>query len=450
MLLSEITNYVPEASVHEPKYGEGSTFIIGTSVEGNKIANAIKQIVPEFKTDQPVQKQTEKAGPEVSLSPGKSNTMLYQVTIKDVNGVPVTLVSSKQTLIGGFNHYKGEETGVGNRGEIAEGILGAAMVAKFAKRTPEGIGQITANDISGVLNALKKTGTDEYTATLPGREGENKDTLVFVLKLKTVPFKDLMDPGKRKFLNNEFSSATAYANDRLAEQYASYFYRNNRNDLIKVISDGISDESGRKTDVYVEVESPIGSQPKLTKLDVSLKAGPVKQFGQIGGAGFDKLDELFKIFGVDISNLESQYEQLKDVTERLQLVYSEAANAFTRRMSGDEREEAFVREVVRGINFFGTRNDPNIRLVQFDKGTYSVLDFAKLEKMIEKIDMIATTSTDKVGRPKIHIVDSKTGEKFLTIRSKVENKTDKDGNPYQYIRNVIEKEPLLSKMTKVR
>lgn len=445
MLLSEFTNYIPEASVYDPKYGDGSTFIIGAGTQsGNKVADAIKQVNPNFDTSSPVTKQLAKAGPQVQIGGGN-----IEVTIKDSKGATVTLVAPQSIYKTGFNHYKGEETGVGNKGEIAEGVLGAAMVAKFAKRTADGIGKITVNDISEVLNALKKTGTDEYTATLPGREGENRDTLVFVLKLKTVPFKDLMDPNKRKFIADLFSSAEGYANAKMSQQYASYFYKNKRNDKIKVISDGISDESGRKTDVYVEVESPIGSEARLTKLDVSLKAGPVKQFGQVGGAGFDKLEGLFKTFGVDISSLQPQFEKTKDKTEALQLVYSEAANAFTRRMTGDEREEAFIREVIKGINYFGTLNDPNIKLVQFDKGTYSVIQFAKLEKMIDQIDMVATTSTDKNGKPKIHIADSQTGQKFLTIRSKIENKTDKAGNPYQYIRNVIEKEPLLSKMAKV-
>jgi len=445
MLLSELTHRIIEASIDDPKYGEGAKFIIGSgTVNGTKVANAIKQVDPNFATDSPVTKQLTKAGPQVQMGGGN-----ISVTLKDINNRAITLVGSGSTIRSGFNQYKGEETGVGNKGEISEGVLGAAMVAKFKKRTADGIGQITVNDVNEVLNALKKTGTDEYTATLPGNDGKNKDVLVFVLRLKTVPYKDLMDPSKRKFLADEFSSAVAYANNRMAEQYASYFYRNNQNDKIKVISDGISGESERKTDVYVEVESPIGSESKTTKLDISLKAGPVKQFGQVGGAGFDKLEGLFKTFGVDISSLQPQFEKTQDKTEALQLVYSEAANAFTRRMTGDEREEAFIREVINGINYFGTRNDPNVILVQFDKGTYSVIRFSKLEKMVEKIDMVATTTTDKVGRPKIHIADSKTGEKFLTIRAKIENKTDKDGNPYQYIRNVIEKEPLLGKMAKV-
>lgn len=447
MLLSELTHRIIEASIDDPKYGEGAKFIIGGgTVNGTKVANAIQQVNPNFKIDAPVTKQLTKSGPEVAIGSGRQ----LEVTLKDENGATITIVGSGSVIRSGFNNYKGEATGVGNKGEIAEGVLGAAMVAKFAKRTPDGIGTITVSDINEVLNSLSKSGVDEYTATLPGKEGANKDTLVFVLKLKTVPYKDLMDPNKRNLIADLFSSAEGYANSKMASKYAGYFYKNFQNDLIKVISDGISDESGRKTDVYVEVESPIGSKSRLTKLDVSLKAGPVKQFGQVGGAGFDKLEGLFRTFGVDISSLQTRFNEIQDKTEALQLVYSEAANALTKRMTGDEREEAFIKEVVKGINYFGTLNDPNIKLVQFDKGAYSVIDFSKLESMIDKIDMVATVVLDKNGKPQIRIADSQTGERFLTIRSKIENKTGKDGNPYQYIRNVIEKEPLLSKMAKVK
>ena len=440
---------ISEASIQAAKYGEGHQFIISGSAMGKTVAAAIQAAMPNFVIDQPVTKTMSNTGKEVVVGTGRG----IEVSLKDVNGLQIRLKGSG-SIGSGFNHYKGgneatgKQSGVGNRGEIAEGVLGAAMVAKFAKRGPEGIGEITAKDIEDVLTALHKTGQDEYTTRIAGREGANKDTLIFVLKLKTVPYKDLMDPAKRSLIADLFSSATGYANSKMAKKYAEFFYKNHQNDVIKVISDCIIDESGRKTDVYVEVESPAGSTPRLTKLDVSLKAGPVKQFGQVGGAGFDKLQSLFLTFGIDISDLEDDYNAAGDKTEALTTVYQAAADLMTKHMSGDEREEDFIRQVIHGINYFGTLNNPNVKLVQFDKGKYHIVDFSKLHNIVEKIDLVATVVRDSEGKPQIRILDSNTGERFLTIRSKIENKEGKTG-PYQYIRNVIEKESLLSKLAKV-
>jgi hypothetical protein len=442
---------LPEASIQDAKYGEGHQLILSSSKMGKQVAAAILKIVPGFAVDQPITKTLAGAGPKIQIGTGNAIT----VKLKDANNKQIQLVGPA-SLGDGFNHYKSATSngttaaGVANRGEIAEGILGAAMVAKFAKRTTTGIGEIAVGDVTKVLGALGKSGKDEYTTSIAGRDGANKDILIFVLKLKTVPYKDLMDPAKRDLLADLFSSAVQYANGSMTTRYAEYFYQNHQDDMIKVISDGVTGEASRKTDVYVEVESPIGSTPRTTKLDISLKAGPVKQFGQVGGTGFNKLVELFTPFGIDISEYEDEYTNATDKTEALSMVYAGAAELMTQHMAGDKREEQFIREVFKGINYFGTLNNPNVRLVQFDKGTYSVVDFNRLHSIVEKINLVATVKTDSTGKPQIHVVDANSGERFLTFRAKIENKVDKAGKPYQYFRNIIEKESLLSNLAKVK
>ena len=441
---------IKEASIHDAKYGEGHQLILSGSKQGKAIADAIRAVVPAFDVTQPLTKTLKGAGTKVAIGSGVGVT----VKLKDANGLQIQLTGAVN-MGSGFNHYKGSESdeggkaGVANRGEISEGVLGAAIVAKFAKRTEDGIGEITVEDVGNVLSALGKTGKDEYTTNIAGRDGANKDTLVFVLRLKTAPYKDLMDPAKRSMIADLFSSAVKYANSSMSQRYATFFYHNHKDDMIKVISDGISDESGRKTDVYVEVESPIGSQARTTKLDVSLKAGPVKQFGQVGGTGFDKLVELFTRFGVDISEFEESYNKEQNKVEALTMIYTGAAELLTQHMSGDKREEQFIKEVINGINYFGTLNNPNVKLVQFDKGDYSVIDFNRLHKFVKKINLVADIVTDKEGKPQIQVKDQTSGERFLTIRAKIENKVDKAGTPYKYFRNIIEKESLLGKLAKV-
>ena len=232
---------LPEASIQDAKYGEGHQLILSSSKIGKQIAAAILAVVPEFAIDQPITKTLAGAGPKIQVGTGNAIT----VKLKDANNKQIQLVGTA-SLGSGFNHYKSATSngttnaGVANRGEIAEGILGAAMVAKFAKRTSTGIGEIAVGDVTKVLGALGKSGKDEYTTSIAGRDGANKDTLIFVLKLKTVPYKDLMDTAKRDLIADLFSSAVQYANGSMSTRYAEYFYQNHQDDMIKVISDGVT------------------------------------------------------------------------------------------------------------------------------------------------------------------------------------------------------------------
>ena len=72
------------------------------------------------------------------------------------------------------------------------------------------------------------------------------------------------------------------------KKWSKLLYENNRYDKIEVISDGLGGQTTTKVDVYVKVDD----QP--IDIKVSLKAGDVKQFGQVSGAEFAKQEKLWE------------------------------------------------------------------------------------------------------------------------------------------------------------
>jgi hypothetical protein len=331
-----------------------------------------------------------------------------------------------------------------NRGEIAEGILGAAMFSKFTKRAPaEEIAQVTAQDVERVLNSLKAAGEDTYQVEVKDADNKHADTVRFELVLKTKPYQDLMDPGKRDALKNEFASAAAYVNTPMAERYSKYFYLNGKADEINIIANGAASETSSKVDVFVQVNG------RRLKLNTSLKVGGVKQFGQVGGSETGSMIKLWRYFGIDIAPYVKKFEKMrdKDQFEALEYMYRSIADQLSKELAGDNdtKEAKFVTNISKAVEFFATLGDKNVELVDFSKGGFKILRFNNLVQKMRTVDLTATYKEAK-GRPEIgiHDVDNPKRE-LLSIRVKIENK--KDG---PYVRNIIEKGPLLEEIAKVQ
>jgi len=337
-----------------------------------------------------------------------------------------------------------------NRGEIAEGILGAAMFAKFTKRQPgEEIGAVTAGDIADVLAKLKNVGTDEYQVEVRDSNNQYADLVTFRLVLKTKPYQDLMNPENQDALKGEYSSAAAYVNSARAERYSKYFYLNGRADQIKIIADGAASETETKVDVWVAVMDENGDLKRL-KLNASLKAGPVKQFGQVGGSESGSMIKLWNYFGVDVTPWLKEYEAARgdDQFKALSYMYENVAAALAKglKRANPRQEVGFVAHIADAVTFFATLGDPNVELVQFDKGGFKILRFGNLLEKLKTVDLTATFSNSK-ARPEITIHNVLNPKNILiTIRSKVETKKNGD----LYVRNIIEKGKLLEELTQVQ
>lgn len=348
-------------------------------------------------------------------------------------------------------HYKGagEDAKLTNRGETAEGILGAAMFAKFTKReSKEEIGTVTVGDIINVLDRLKNVGDDLYQLIVKDADNQHADTVTFLLKLKTGPYRDLMDPTKRTLLAPDFSSAVGYVNSPMADRYSKYFYLNGRTDELAVIADGAASETERKTDVWVAVKDKEGKLRQL-KLNASLKVGGVGQFGQVGGSDMESMTKLWDYFGINIDPWAVKFEELakKDQLNALEYIYQRIAQRLAGELAGDndDEEAKFVDNLAHAVTFFATLGDPNVELVDFDKGGFKILRFKNLKEKLRNINLTATYASSK-ARPEIVIHDaSDPKKKLLNIRVKVENRPGGI-----YVRNIIEKGSFLEEITQVQ
>jgi hypothetical protein len=311
---------------------------------------------------------------------------------------------------------------VSNKGNISEGMLGAALFAKLKNRVNGTIGAITENDLWTVIDTLKQTGSEEYSVDVKDATKEVvNDHIVYVLKLDPGPYNDLMNSDKRKILASIATSCVKFVNSPYGDEYAKHFYLNGKPDVIKVVTDGISSNKGegaRKTDVEVSVTDAKTGIRSEKVLNLSLKAG-ASQFGQVGAGTLKATkgqrtpikaaEELFGRLGVDVSNLEAVYHDTwqKDPVRAVEGMYRGAAKVLERALRGDFDSEEYkmIKNVASFINYHATYNDDSVLLVALDKGDYDVLSFAKMEPKLKEIDLEARYRED-LANPQIDIYDA--------------------------------------------
>jgi hypothetical protein len=459
-LLNIFDSIVNEVTINKPKYGPGTQFAVAT---GSKNGQDLLQLMQQqgFDTTPPLTMQdTSELGdqeilnlPSVAVNKGGDGYLFSNPA-----GQYLLVTGTAGSIGPCFNVYNGAKTDdpedvgkISNRGETSEGILGAAMFAKFTKRLPgEDIGTVTPADISNVLDSLKKTGQDQYEVEVEDYDNEHADRVTFVLRLKTGPYQDLMDPAKRSLLADEYASAAAYVNSSDAERYSRYFYINGRADQITIMADGVTGETEQKTDVWVYVTDEDGNPRKL-RLNTSLKVGGVGQFGQVGGDSEETQQTLWNYFGINIDpSLPDFKSELKAGNPRaaFEQVYSYAASQIDNTLENatPKAKAEMIDQIAQGITHFATLGDPRVELVDFSKGGFKILRFNKLKEKLGTIDLAATYDGEKTW-PEVNIHErGNPKNRLLKIRTKIENRP----NGKIYLRNIIEKGPLLEKLTEYK
>jgi len=460
-LLNIFDSIVNEVTISKPKYGAGTQFAVAT---GSQNGQALLQQMQQqgFDATPPLTMQdTSELGdqeilnlPSIAVSKGGDGYLFSNPA-----GQYILVTGTAANIGPRFNVYTGakaiddpEDVGkIGNRGETSEGILGAAMFAKFVKREPgENIGTVTPNDIGDVLDRLQKTGQDQYEIEVEDYDNEHADRITFVLRLKTGPYQDLMDPAKRTLLADEYASAAAYVNSSDAERYSRYFYINGRADQITIMADGVTGEKTQKTDVWVYVTDENG-QPRKLRLNTSLKVGGIGQFGQVGGDSEQTQQTLWNYFGVNVAPALDDFKeniQRGDPKAAFASVYQYAASQIDPALqnAAPKAKAKMIDGIAQGITHFATLGDPKVELVDFSDGGFKILRFNNLVEKLKNVDLAASYVDDKTW-PQVDIHERDNPKnKLLQIRMKIENKP----NGGIYTRNYVEKGPLLEKLTEYK
>lgn len=416
--------------------GQLGKYVIATvdAINSGTVSTATKTY--KLKKDK---QNTDAAKKFLELGMGGSSTQKEALNIM----LLTTDTKTKQIKIGSLNKPNIKY----NLGDMAEGVVGAAIAARFIYKNRS----ITHRNVYGVLRALAKKGPTNY----PGKKGKQveitmksananpkiMDDVRLFVSLAEVNMMALLARGNEALLKEYVDSAVKYANSSNVKKWAQLVYENNRYDKIEVLSDGLGGQRSTKVDVTVKITNNEG---KLLPVDilVSLKAGDVKQFGQVSGAEFEKQEELWEqLFGYKnkIRPLKTKYDQLmfvdKKPDEAVTLVYSTVTKLLVRDLRSNP--DKVLQSLAKAINYFATLNEENVTLVQVGGGKAKVYKFDDIYNAISGREYKAEIKTGASGLPTILINSGK--DSLIQFRVKQEFK--RDGSPY--VRNYIEKQKLL-------
>ena len=376
-----------------------------------------------------------------------------------------------------------------NRGDIAEGIMGAALTAKFIKRqsgqTVSDSPQVNATDVDAVLakffrsgGIYRKTvrdvprpieipfqeaidlaagGAVAATETVINvvRELQFSDKIVFKLTLPQAAMNFLSKQSNRTQVRDIFDRAVRYANsDPIFIREANRLATNAKNDKILIDADGVSNQLETKVDIGLFANGrKIGKQ-------ISLKTESGRQFDQVIGFGIAEFDRLFSdnlgiLVDTSVKTAVNNYinefnvtdaysfraQTSKDVTGSVWA--SKLKKAATIYYKGAEKiikikinALGFRRKLASTIRLGATRGDQDIQLVKFAgaQGTYSERTFGpEFDDAIENADLkVESNFTDN---PTIKI--NSDNKLLVQFRARVD--ADKRATGYRIkLRQVLE------------
>lgn len=424
--------------------------------------------------------QQDKYGPTVVIDPAELEKASAFLTTPGAKGTLILKTEDGQQIrtghlakTGEFGSTGASKTGerkIANRGNTMEGVLGAAAVARLATRPGR---DVSLEDVKRIVDKFAATQKPDLKQKSGGGEISfpakgNKFTDSFKLTVK-LPMKNYVDYVDWDFMTADkemagyIKNAIAYVNEaKIVDRFAKFFENNERADEVHVVADGVSDMTGRKTDIFMVYIDEKGER-QIQKFDLSLKAGTTPQFGQAsaggdmpgskmradGEYGWQQYQKIFGDFGVDVSTVGNQYLGAENLEQAVNVVYEKAYEQFKQELSGsdDDAEKKWLKTFVTNIKEHGTYNDPKVQLLQFEKSKYYVLNFQRLDRLFarDKLDLDVklayTNSKDGSKWPKLQFYNAVDGKILVVIRAKY--------SPSK-MNNVIEKGPYMKEITKVR
>lgn len=379
---------------------------------------------------------------------------------------------------------------VPNLGDIAEAVLGAAISAKFAL----GGRNITTNDVIRVLKDVVAAGVAEGETDYQ-TVGVIEDYFKFTLTLNSASMKPLKiwiddeDPmgavgnlllvteyevAKTKLddMQKQVKDAVEYANTnkRAATAVDKAKLELEGKNEIRIISDG--GDAANQTSTKVDLKLEYDDQPQRL---LSLKAGTVKQFGQVSGGEWETASDFFEsIFKFRLpdtmkqefgfkSSKEEDYKEHNYTQGPFAKLYSEMAKQVQAYTAGDDasKEYKLVQNVYDAINWHATRGEEGVTMVILSpskKIAYKELAFdARLLSALELYDLRVTNdvglSTHKIsvigelkGKEAVKTLGKDGAEKLNPKSVLVQLSTRTSAGA---IRNVVEMGNLLKELANV-
>jgi hypothetical protein len=247
-------------------------------------------------------------GSDVATSEQLNSLKKVQIPTTDGKPFKVTSIFKSQSIKGGSKFW--------NLGNIVEGVMGAAVTAKFISPDAD----VSEKDIASILKKLKP-GTPAPTKRksrdplVPYSYSTNikNDKLTFTLSLNSNDFNALItsvtDPtALKEYPNNEeifkaFKDAANYVNTASTVKTAIARVQEDSSDnevLIESEGGNAEKQTSTKADLFITIDG-------VTERLLSLKSKTVPQIGQVSGHAFENVQSYFKSI-VDI-NIPNNFKQ---------------------------------------------------------------------------------------------------------------------------------------------
>jgi len=344
-----------------------------------------------------------------------------------------------------------------NKGDVSEGILAAAITARFVSKTKS----VNQGDVLAIIGKLKSpSGGAKGLTTLTKFPSPNLkkgviDTVVCKVNLAAVNMKAFLNKNiyKDKDVAKLVAASVQYANGKYVREWADMMYTNGQKNIIEVNSEGLLDQSGTKVDLRVIIDGT------RSGIGISLKAGDVKQFGQVGGGTIASMHEFFGSLGVkftsaDVKTFDAHIAK-KAPAKALVSAYKSATGQLQNIIRKDPNQ--FKKNLAAFMRFHATRNEPNVALVQLNRGQATVYMFEQLRGKLKGVPVRVeyrdgTTNVIPGAKiPQISIYggeDDTSSNLLLLLRVKLEgNRINSKGKRMGLtIRNYVEKGALTTQL----
>jgi hypothetical protein len=323
--------------------------------------------------------------------------------------------------------------GIRNKGDVAEGILGAAIATKFLEKERF----VNISQIKSTLAEQDKQKNLSENCKIVEKT-LRKDFVTLCTRLSAINFQDLMDQTKSPALSDLFDSSAAFVNSSEFVSLTEDLLHKNSSEKVFVLSDGVSEQKGKKVDVRILKD---GKEIEFGK--ISLKTGGTKQLGQIGKK-WDAIASLFEMFfGIEIQTSRDIWLNAIDSGDYEQIAYAATEvyrEAFENIQISLEDQVASMKRFVHGVQYSAVLDEKDIKLVHLDKGSFQILSFSNLEESLRSVNLGVSFKypepKNNIKTPRIVILDKKTNRPLITIRVKIEAEG-------RVIRHYVEKEDLL-------
>lgn len=324
-----------------------------------------------------------------------------------------------------------------NKGNVAEGILAAALGARFLSKTK----RISTNDIQDLIDKLPAGESQQKKIVLnsPNKNSKIIDKVNIFIELATADMKNLQTKKYPDLLN----ASAAYVNGSNVMKWSDLLYNNNVVNTINIKSMGISGQTNTKVDTFVEVGDE-QKEPSKVDINLSLKAGDVKQFGQEAGMSLEAQQRLWSNFGISLSKqVQDKYVKLqsqKQVAEAFKLIFEAALKELN--ASNSINSKAVSKNVGSAIVHYATLGEQNVDLLQLKGGKAVVYRFSDAVKLLAKVELSFKLTYGASSLPTLIFARKSDSAALVKIRVK------KSGEGY--FRSIIEKESLMSDILAVK